>query len=53
MKQETKVHYLKLEMDISEKVAQEAKANRRSVSSELAVLIETGMKWREANERQI
>ena len=50
MKPETKVHYLRLDAEISKQVSRDAKANRRSVSSEIAVLVEMGLKWREENE---
>lgn len=48
-----KSYPLRMPEAIRETVENIAWENRRSLNAELQLLIEQGLKWREANERQI
>lgn len=43
---------LRIEDDLKEKARNQAHANRRSLNSELGLLIEEGLKWREMQSKQ-
>ena len=48
MKSKEKARYpLRIAEDVKEKAVAEAARNRRSLNSELELLIEEGLKWRE------
>lgn len=43
---------LSLDMSVKGQAEQEARKNRRSLNAELGLLIEEGLKWREAQSKQ-
>ncbi|MHB0763176.1 Arc family DNA-binding protein [Stutzerimonas sp. NM35] len=52
MKEAKSRYPLSLEGEIKERAAEAAKRNRRSLNSELGLLIEEGFKWREMQSKQ-
>lgn len=43
---------LSLDLSVKGQAEQEARKNRRSLNAELGLLIEEGLKWREARSKQ-
>lgn len=43
---------LRIDRELKAKAESEARQNRRSLNTELAMLIEEGLKWRETQSRQ-